>query len=1108
MTSSTPTDPVIVGPQKYGDGFTFYESITVVVTTSIAADIAVGTLVKLAGSSAANCDTATGVPVIAVLSTTSFKISYHSQDGTAGTGGTAVVQAPSMVRQNNIVTATTAAPHGFQVGFQVNVLNAGAAIGGGISAISRDGNGVVTVTTTDPHGLPIGALVQILGVTNPDASFNTSYVGVPVASVLSPTSFTYQQGGTAEASSAGTGDVYDVWDGTFFVQSVPSPTTFTYENIGPNDQTNASGTATVVGQLSPGAHGIVQMFLTRQGAITKPSPPVIFYANGGQQALVSNLAIGPPNVVARLIGATGAGGDNYFTIPATPQVGGTITGTWLVIPDNSSTSAVIDFSDNTLFAGIAIDQIGNDLFDQRLLIAPVGFFSYSSRLFPWGDYNSIQNLLNLTFGGGIDYQQVTNLATSGTQSSGGAAWSNPSYITDTGTSNYATATATGGGASVTQQLLAEDYGFAAAGEIGASISAIFNYYYVNTGLGINRLNVQLLKAGVPVGAAKSIFLAGGSGGISTAPLTANLTFANPGLTGTDVDDANFGFAITASCPGGAGNALAIAVNSGYVAISEQTNPSAWSTSGTTSDTGGVVPASLPGISQLYEMVSAGGTNDCMLSQSAYQDAFGTAILLPNTKYKIRLYAVQSGNPAAGNLILDFYSPTLGQLAAASIPAAGLPVDGANGGFTMANFNLATPATIPPDTLFRVYLSSVTAAAVVSVGEIAPIYAATPYAGNTAFASYVLNPEGIAQTTGLIGSADDPSPVMCFSIQRNVSLLKSYAGTHTFQDNGDEPYTWTVNNLSRSVGACSIRAGDPGQFGTGDAAEDWDVTVNQNGMYLFAGGDFWKISQELDLGDPSNPVPTWQNINWTAEQTIWTKNDPRTHRIYIGAPIYGATQPNIVWVLDYKELDTGTDLSNGPSLKIGLTGKMLSTDKTRKWSRWNIAANSADILIRPGNEKEMTFAGGAKNGAAYGNIYTLDPTKLTDDDYGQISPYYSTYFFVNHELEQVLQLGTGRKLMRKITAFITGVGYVSIIPFVNSLQNPLPATSVRALAADSDPSNLANQDLEWTTAIRGNRICLRIQVEPLPGATDVQLKIQKIIAYMMKDPVIYHRSSAV
>jgi hypothetical protein len=347
--------------------------------------------------------------------------------------------------------------------------------------------------------------------------------------------------------------------------------------------------------------------------------------------------------------------------------------------------------------------------------------------------------------------------------------------------------------------------------------------------------------------------------------------------------------------------------------------------------------------------------------------------------------------------------------------------------------------------------------------------------------------------------------MCFSVQRNSTLLKTYAGTHIFQENDFEPYQWQVNNISRSVGACSIRAGDPGQFGTGDAAEDWDLTANQNGLYLFSGGNFWKISQELQKGDPTTVLPTWDSIDWTREQLISVKNDPKNHRAYVIAPQAGA--PNLLFVLDYRELDTAADLAAAPSLKIVITGKMLSTDKTRKWSRWNIPANCADILVRPGNDKQMTFAGGTNaEGNAFGNLYSLSSAKFTDDDYGQMFPYYTTFFFVNHELEQVFNLGSHRKLMKKVSGFITGVGYVSLIPLVNSLQNPLPATSPRLLSLDSDPSNLQDEDLEWTMAVRGDRIALQIQVEPFPGSTDVQLRIQKVIAAMSKDPVALHKSA--
>lgn len=1096
ITAVTPSDPqterIRVETDDGQGGYktvTTYTTLTVTVTTSITGTIVVGTRVALSGITPSSFNQPS-VVCNGVGSSTTFKITNATGSSASGTGGTVTVQNPSLSRINNIVTAVTSAAHGFQAGWQVLIAMANNNIGGGITNVSRDGNGVVTIKTTNPHGLVIGSNVCIVGVTAPDTSFNVT--SVLVASVPTSTTFTYSQSGTAESSSSPGGNVQDIWSGTFFIQSVPNATTFTYQNTGPNDLTNTSGTATIIGQISPGNHNFVVMYVTRNGAITRPSPPVAFGANGGQQAFLSGLPIGPPDVVARLIGATGAGGDNYFTIPETPQVGGMVVGTSLLIPDNTSTSATIDFNDNTLFDSIAIDQIGNDLFDQRVLVSPIGFYAYASRLITWGDYNSIQNLLNMTLAAGSDLVTVAAFAGSGANSGSGTAWSNPSNIGST--SSYADVSLISAGTS--QKLLSGTFAFAVANSV-AQLRASFNYYATGNAAA---LQVQLLKAGVPFGVAQNINIPGGGAGSALQPLSGNLNFPVGSLTAADVNNSAFGLQFSVIFSPGV---VHLFVNAAAVSVSTSTLlPQGWSASGSTGGTGIMQPSTLPGMYERYQMTSAGGTNDCMISQPAFQDAFGTAILLPSTRYSWRFYATST--PATGHLVADLFSPSQGILASASLNLAAPP----NLGFVILELSADTPIQIPADALIRIYLQGVTAAAVVTLGENSLIYTQNPYRGNISDVSYVLNPEGIAQTTGLLGSADDPSPVMCFSVQRNVTLLKSYAGTHTFQDNGSEPYQWQINNLSRSVGACSIRGGDPGQFGTGDAAEDWDVTANQNGLYLFSGGDFWKISQELDRGDPDGSVPTWQDINWAAEQTLVVKNDPRTHRIYVLAPINGATQPNVLFVCDYKELDTAADLANGPSLKIGITGKMLSTDKTRKWSRWNIPANCAEILIRPGNEKEMTFAGGFLNGTAKGNLYTLDSSKFTDDDYGQMFPYYTTYFFVNHEQEQMLGIGTDRKLVKKICGFVTGVGYVSIIPFVNSLQNPLPQTSPRLLMADSDPSNLANQDLEWTTGIRGQRIAFRIQVEPEPGATDVQMRIQKLIVHMMKDPVIIHRSSAI
>lgn len=1099
ISSITPSDPVVHTKynhieQDYVE-WTIYTTLTIVTTAPT--PLTVGTVFAISGATPSTFNYAAR-SIQTVVNPSTFKIQYNSQSTATGTGGTITVQNPSIIRANNTVTVVTASAHGFQTGWQVQILIANVTIGGGISFIQRDGNGTVLVQTATAHGLAIGSQVAVIGVTPADLNGN-----FPAASVPNATQFTFSQGGAAVSGSGG--NVQDVFNVTAFIQSVPSPTTFTYANIGPNDFTNTSGTATVIGQISPGPHKLVQMFLTDQGAITRPSPPVVFYSNGGQQALVSGLLPGPPNVVARIIGCTGAGGDSYRYIPTTPEVGGQITGTSTVVNDNVTSSIIIDFADNTLFQGIAIDTPGNDLFDQRVLAAPIAFYSYASRLICHGDYNKIENLLNMTMSAGTDLTTTTALPTVG-GSTGINPWTNPGNVgsaTVYADINVPPATSS-------QALLTGGFNLSVANNI-TQITITFNYYYTGGGDTANML-CQFLKSGPSAfGPQRFVQFPAGGGGSAANPLVGSFVFTQAQLPiiPADINTASSGnwFIVATGTSG-----VHVWVNNVSITVSTSTLiPQGWTRwPNSSSNTGQIISTLTPGIYNLYQMTSVGSTLDCAISQPAFQDAFGAAILQPNTQYNLRLYTFY-GNIPSGNLVVQLYSPSQGTLAFAPVPFSGTSFFG----FQTISFSAPnvgglgpTPAVIPPDTVILLYLTDVPAGFTVFIAEMSLIYASQPYTNNIAFASYALNPEGFAQTTGVLGSADDPSPIRCFSLQRNTTLLKTASGTHTFQDSDFEPNQWIVNNLSRSVGACSIRAGDPGQFGTGDAAEDWDITVNQNGLYVFGGGEFWKISQELDIGDVTGTVPTWRSINWAAQHTIVAKNDPRMHRLYILAPINGATQPNIMWVMDYKEIDTVTELANAASLKIGITGKQLSTDKTRKWSRWNISANSAEILVRPGNQREMCFAGGARNGTAYANLYSLSRSKLTDDDYGKIVPYYTTYGFVNHEMEQMLGLGTGRKLVKKITASINGVGLVSIIPLVNSLQNPLAATTRRVLRADSDPSNLQNQDLEWTLGVRGERIFFRIQVDPLPGATDVQLKVQKFIVGMMRDPVAIHRSSAI
>jgi hypothetical protein len=118
---------------------------------------------------------------------------------------------------------------------------------------------------------------------------------------------------------------------------------------------------------------------------------------------VSNLLLGPPNVIARVLHFTATNGSNFYNIPEpvivlNNDVNETNDSTW--INDNSTTSKTFSFSDAVLLSGEQIDIEGNNLFECAELGAPVMFVPYSNRVFAIGEQNYVSNFLNLSFDGG------------------------------------------------------------------------------------------------------------------------------------------------------------------------------------------------------------------------------------------------------------------------------------------------------------------------------------------------------------------------------------------------------------------------------------------------------------------------------------------------------------------------------------------------------------------------------------------------------------------------------------------------------------------------------------------------------------------------------------
>jgi hypothetical protein len=67
------------------------------------------------------------------------------------------------------------------------------------------------------------------------------------------------------------------------------------------------------GEGPAGAHQCSVIFVTRQGYWTAPSPPVSWTAAGGKKVNVTNIPVGPANIIQRLLAFTAAGGASFFS---------------------------------------------------------------------------------------------------------------------------------------------------------------------------------------------------------------------------------------------------------------------------------------------------------------------------------------------------------------------------------------------------------------------------------------------------------------------------------------------------------------------------------------------------------------------------------------------------------------------------------------------------------------------------------------------------------------------------------------------------------------------------------------------------------------------------
>ena len=296
----------------------------------------------------------------------------------------------------------------------VEALNAGAY---NITQSELDTTGTATYTWVLTSGIApaAGQLVTVTNTLNANGILNVTDALIATATGVDNGTFTITgfppptttQGPVVEAGQATTA-------GTEFIIDPGAPLN---GNVAGNPiyGNGTGGTLTVVGQASSGTlpigagtYQLCQVFVTRNDTWTMPSPPTTFsVAQGANYIQVSNLLIGPPNVIARLIlvtqpGQNGIAGANFYTttVPTIFTVGGIkYTSSSFLVNDNTTTTAKFTFSSAVLQESDEVDVEGNDLFNLIEIGNPAWVFQYADRTFYGGCLNRVNNI-SATFNGG------------------------------------------------------------------------------------------------------------------------------------------------------------------------------------------------------------------------------------------------------------------------------------------------------------------------------------------------------------------------------------------------------------------------------------------------------------------------------------------------------------------------------------------------------------------------------------------------------------------------------------------------------------------------------------------------------------------------------------
>jgi hypothetical protein len=198
-------------------------------------------------------------------------------------------------------------------------------------------------------------------------------------------------------------------------------------------------------------------------------------------------------------------------------------------------------------------------------------------------------------------------------------------------------------------------------------------------------------------------------------------------------------------------------------------------------------------------------------------------------------------------------------------------------------------------------------------------------GTILYVSDINNPQQLAADRNAVTMPNQRKIAFAFPLPGSMSLfLMGDRWTAYVNDNSDIPATWPQPvGISGSLGAPSPNCVC---FRTGG---NYAWVVTEGGVYRF-GGVYDDLPVTYMVTDQ------WLRVNWTAAYTVQITDNVAEHRLYIGVPLDGATDPNAMFCIDYTngiqydQVDISLDAFNpAPFAALGVV-KEQATDVSNLW----------------------------------------------------------------------------------------------------------------------------------------------------------------------------------